>query len=145
MVTRWSVEKLLSFHSAVPDFQNGKDTPRDYLERCLVTIEARDHEVKAFVTLNLDGARPVGQAADETAFLKAGDQTVDTGLGFQAQGILHFVKGGGNAVLLELLIEINQKFVLFPGQHRLYPNFGGGFSASVITAIVPNSRIGHNI
>ena len=32
----WNVEKLLSFHSAVPDFLKGKDTPRDYLERCLV-------------------------------------------------------------------------------------------------------------
>ncbi len=45
MVNRWSVEKLLSFHSAIPDFQNGKDTPRDYLERCLAAIEAREHEV----------------------------------------------------------------------------------------------------
>ena len=65
MVNRWIVEKLLSFHSAIPDFVDGKDTPRDYLERCLETVEAREHEVKAFVTLNLDSARAAADASTD--------------------------------------------------------------------------------
>ena len=65
MVTRWSVEKLLSFHSAIPNFLEGKATPRGYLERCLETIEAREHEVKAFVTLNIDGARAAADASTD--------------------------------------------------------------------------------
>jgi Asp-tRNA(Asn)/Glu-tRNA(Gln) amidotransferase A subunit family amidase len=56
---------LRSFHDAVPGFVEGADTPRAYLERCIETIEAREPEVKAFVTLNLEGARGAADAASE--------------------------------------------------------------------------------
>ncbi len=54
---------LLSFSDAVPAFTDGNDTPRAYLERCIETIEAREPAVKAFVTLNLDGARKAADAS----------------------------------------------------------------------------------
>ena len=61
---------LLAFERAVPEFLANKDSPRDYLERCLDVVAARESELKAFVTLNEKGAR---QAADEsTARYKAG-------------------------------------------------------------------------
>jgi len=56
--------KLLTFFDAVPRFRDGSDDPRAYLERCLATIEAREPVVKAWVTLNPEGAR---QQADESA------------------------------------------------------------------------------
>ena len=56
---------LLSFSDAVPSFVDGSDTPRAYLERCIETIEAREPAVKAFVTLNLDGARKAADASTE--------------------------------------------------------------------------------
>jgi Asp-tRNA(Asn)/Glu-tRNA(Gln) amidotransferase A subunit family amidase len=50
----------------------GGDSPRDFLERCLATIDAREAEIGAFVTLNLAGAR---DAADRsTARWRAGKQ-----------------------------------------------------------------------
>ena len=52
------------FASARPAFLDGSDSPRAFLERCLEVIEARDADVKAFVTLNIDRART---AADESA------------------------------------------------------------------------------
>ena len=54
---------LLSFSNAVPAFLDGSDTPRDYLERCIGTIEAREAEVNAFVALNLEGARKAADAS----------------------------------------------------------------------------------
>ncbi len=55
--------ELRTFHDAVPGFLDGSDTPRDYLERCLEAIEAREPEVKAFVVTNIEGAR---EAADRS-------------------------------------------------------------------------------
>ncbi|MEE8303523.1 MAG: amidase [Candidatus Tectomicrobia bacterium] len=54
---------LLSFHDAIPQFLDGSDTPRAYLERCLDTIEAREPEVKAFVCMNLEAARAAADAS----------------------------------------------------------------------------------
>ncbi len=54
---------LRPFHDSIPAFLDGRATPRDYLERCLETIEAREPEVKAFVVTNLEGAR---EAADRS-------------------------------------------------------------------------------
>nr|WP_245215686.1 amidase [Pararoseomonas baculiformis] len=48
----------------------GQDTPRDYLERCIATIEAREPEVQAWMALNLEGAREAADAA--TARYRAG-------------------------------------------------------------------------
>lgn len=53
----------LTYHAILPALREGTDTPRAYLERCLETIEAREPDIKAFVALNLEGAR---QAADES-------------------------------------------------------------------------------
>ena len=49
----------------MPAFHAGDDTPRDLLERCIAVIEARDPEIQAFVTLNLEGARAAADAASE--------------------------------------------------------------------------------
>jgi Asp-tRNA(Asn)/Glu-tRNA(Gln) amidotransferase A subunit family amidase len=45
------------------DFAAGKDTPRDFLERCLGQIHALEPRVGAFVTLNIDGARKAADRA----------------------------------------------------------------------------------
>jgi len=54
----------LDFHPARADFLAGKDNSRDFLERCIERIEARNKDVRAFVTLGLDAAR---KAADDSA------------------------------------------------------------------------------
>src|SRR5579862_4807832 len=55
----------LSFSSARGRFADGSDSPRAFLERCLETIESREPEIKAFVTLDLEGARASADAASE--------------------------------------------------------------------------------
>ncbi|KMO36883.1 amidase [Methylobacterium aquaticum] len=57
--------RALTFHDAVPRFLSGEDTPRAYLERCLETIAQREPVVRAFVTLNPEGARAAADAAGE--------------------------------------------------------------------------------
>jgi Asp-tRNA(Asn)/Glu-tRNA(Gln) amidotransferase A subunit family amidase len=44
-------------------FSAGKDSPRDFLERCLADLEAWEPKIGAFVALNLDGAREAADAA----------------------------------------------------------------------------------
>ncbi len=46
-------------------FGDGNDSPRAYLEDCIARIEELDGEVKAFVVLNLSGAREAADAAAE--------------------------------------------------------------------------------
>lgn len=60
----------LTFSDAVPRFQDGSDTPREYLERCLETIAQREPALKAWVVLNEAGARAAADAA--TARYQAG-------------------------------------------------------------------------
>ncbi|MBM4439534.1 MAG: amidase [Candidatus Rokubacteria bacterium] len=60
----------LTFHDAAGRFRDGADTPRAYLERCLETIDKRDAVVKAFVRLNVPGAREAADAS--TARWQAG-------------------------------------------------------------------------
>ncbi len=61
---------VCSFARSVRDFETGAQTPRDFLEHCLATIAQREPEVKAFVTLDIEGARA---AADRsTARYRAG-------------------------------------------------------------------------
>jgi Asp-tRNA(Asn)/Glu-tRNA(Gln) amidotransferase A subunit family amidase len=55
--------RALSFHDVVPRFRDGTDTPRGYLERCLEMIREREPVVKAFVTLNEQGARAAADAS----------------------------------------------------------------------------------
>jgi Asp-tRNA(Asn)/Glu-tRNA(Gln) amidotransferase A subunit family amidase len=62
--------RALTFHDATPRFRDGSDTPRAYLERAMETIHAREPVVKAFVHLNIEGARAAADAS--TARWKAG-------------------------------------------------------------------------
>ena len=41
--------RALTWHDATPAFRDGSDTPRDYLERCIETIHAREPVVRAFL------------------------------------------------------------------------------------------------
>jgi len=67
---RWQNPHIASFASALPDIVSGKRTPREFLERCLEVIAAREKTVKAFVTLDAKGARKAADAA--TKRYKAG-------------------------------------------------------------------------
>jgi Asp-tRNA(Asn)/Glu-tRNA(Gln) amidotransferase A subunit family amidase len=60
---RWRNPNIVSFSHALPDFAAGRRTPREFLERCLEVIAARDRSVKAFVTLNIEEARKAADAA----------------------------------------------------------------------------------
>jgi len=62
-MTRWRNPHIMFFSRALPDFVSRKRTPREFLERCLEVIAARDRKVKAFVTLNVEGARKTADAA----------------------------------------------------------------------------------
>lgn len=53
----------LSFHDVRDAFRAGRDTPRDYLERCLATIAEREPVVRAYVVLDEDGARAAADAS----------------------------------------------------------------------------------
>lgn len=56
--------KALTFHDRLPDFEDGSDSPRAYLERCLETVAAEEPVVQAFAFLDEDLARA---AADESS------------------------------------------------------------------------------
>jgi len=66
-VTNYDVEQsaLMTFQDARDAFIAGTDTPRAYLERCLAVIEAREPTVKAWVTLNPEGALASADASTE--------------------------------------------------------------------------------
>src|SRR5262245_11024739 len=49
--------RMQPFLPATANFAHGKDSPRDFLERCIATIEAWEPKIGAFVALNLDAAR----------------------------------------------------------------------------------------
>ncbi|MDO0929655.1 amidase [Streptomyces sp. TG1A-8] len=53
----------LRFYAAVRCFQEGTDTPRDYLERCLSRITELEPTVRAWVILNEAGAREQADAS----------------------------------------------------------------------------------
>jgi Asp-tRNA(Asn)/Glu-tRNA(Gln) amidotransferase A subunit family amidase len=57
----WRNPHIVSFSRALADFKSGKQTPRDFLERCIANVEKYESRVKAFVTLDLKAAR---KAAD---------------------------------------------------------------------------------
>ena len=61
----WKNDALIHFSAAVADFADRRDSPRDFLERCLDVIAGRDGEVKAFVALNLEGARAAADASSK--------------------------------------------------------------------------------
>jgi len=49
--------------AATSAFAAGKDSPRDFLERCLADLETWEPKIGAFVALNLAGARAAADAA----------------------------------------------------------------------------------
>lgn len=53
------------FRDATVAFRDGRDTPRDYLERFAERIESREGALQAFVTLALDDARAQADAAGD--------------------------------------------------------------------------------
>ena len=53
-----------SFHNRVAGFRAGDESPRDYLEECLATIDELEGTVRAWVCLNAEEAR---KAADEAS------------------------------------------------------------------------------
>jgi Asp-tRNA(Asn)/Glu-tRNA(Gln) amidotransferase A subunit family amidase len=55
----------LQFIDSVRQFADGGDSPRDYLERCLATIDEREAVVRAWVTLNIAGARAAADASTQ--------------------------------------------------------------------------------
>jgi len=55
----------LDFASARAEFRAGTLTPRKFLEACIRQIEKREPTVRAFVTLDLDGARKAADASDK--------------------------------------------------------------------------------
>jgi Asp-tRNA(Asn)/Glu-tRNA(Gln) amidotransferase A subunit family amidase len=57
--------RLLAFHRTRDDFISGIDTPRDYLERCIATMDKLEPMVRAFVCTHLAHARAAADAASE--------------------------------------------------------------------------------
>lgn len=55
----------LTFFDATPNFAAGTDTPSAYLERCLEVIDQREPVVKAWVTINREGARAAAAASTQ--------------------------------------------------------------------------------
>jgi Asp-tRNA(Asn)/Glu-tRNA(Gln) amidotransferase A subunit family amidase len=49
--------RMRPFLPSTVDFTNGKDSPREFLERCIAEIDVWEPKTGAFVTLNLAGAR----------------------------------------------------------------------------------------
>ena len=57
--------RLLTFHRSRDNFIKGVDSPRDYLERCIETIEGFEPMVRAFVCTHFAHAREAADAASE--------------------------------------------------------------------------------
>jgi hypothetical protein len=55
----------LTFFDVMPRFRDGIETPRAYLERCLAAIADREPLLKAWVVLNLPGAREAADASTD--------------------------------------------------------------------------------
>ncbi|MBI3707591.1 MAG: hypothetical protein HY246_07930 [Proteobacteria bacterium] len=53
------------FVAARDRFGAGQDSPRDFLERCLRRIDEREPTVRAFVAMNVEGARQAADAASQ--------------------------------------------------------------------------------
>ena len=65
-----STPVLRPFLPATADFAAGKDSPREFLERCLAALETWESRIGAFVALNLPEARAAADRA--TARWRAG-------------------------------------------------------------------------
>jgi ComEC/Rec2-related protein len=73
---------------------------------------------------DLDGARPVGKAADEAALLQGRDQPVDAGFRPQIERVLHLVERGRNSGFFQPLVDEAQKLELLASEHAWFlPGF----------------------
>src|SRR4051812_22642287 len=54
---------LRPYVSAAEDFRSGKDSPRDFLDRCLAALDGWEPRIHAFVSLNVAGARAAADRA----------------------------------------------------------------------------------
>ena len=54
---------MIRFSDLANSFRDGRDSPREFLERCIDAIEAREPEVRAFVVLDVEGARSTADEA----------------------------------------------------------------------------------
>lgn len=52
-----------SFATVISDFQTGKDSPSNFLEKCIGQIERHEPEVQAFECLDIEGARQGAHAS----------------------------------------------------------------------------------
>jgi Asp-tRNA(Asn)/Glu-tRNA(Gln) amidotransferase A subunit family amidase len=57
--------RMRPFLPATADFAGGKDSPREFLERCIGELDAWEPKVGAFVTLNLAAARTAADRSTE--------------------------------------------------------------------------------
>jgi Asp-tRNA(Asn)/Glu-tRNA(Gln) amidotransferase A subunit family amidase len=57
--------RMQPFLPATADFTNGKDSPREFLERCITDLEAWEPKIDAFVTLNLAAAKSAADRSTE--------------------------------------------------------------------------------
>ena len=55
----------MNFSPARERFRAGASSPRDYLEQCLARIDEREPVVRAFVSMNIEGARRAADASVE--------------------------------------------------------------------------------
>jgi Asp-tRNA(Asn)/Glu-tRNA(Gln) amidotransferase A subunit family amidase len=57
--------RYLSFSEAAPGFARGGDSPRAFLERCIERIDRLEPAVRAFVSVDVEGARRAADASTE--------------------------------------------------------------------------------
>src|ERR1700733_12033977 len=57
--------RMRPFLPATADFAGGKDSPREFLERCITDLEVWEPKIGAFVTLNLAAARSAADRSTE--------------------------------------------------------------------------------
>ncbi len=57
--------RMQPFLTATADFVSGRDSPRQFLERCIAQLEAWEPKIGAFVTLNLAAARTAADRSTE--------------------------------------------------------------------------------
>lgn len=57
--------KAHSFFESLASFTSGTDTPREFLERCIASVEQYEPRVRAFATFNFAGARSAADSASK--------------------------------------------------------------------------------
>jgi Asp-tRNA(Asn)/Glu-tRNA(Gln) amidotransferase A subunit family amidase len=60
-----TVPALRPYMAASAGFGAGKDSPREFLERCLAAVEAWEPKIGAFVNVNVEGARDAADKSTE--------------------------------------------------------------------------------